>query len=107
MRELNLKEVGKRIRDQRELLGFTREYLAEAVGVTPKFCSDIELGIKGMSVPTLLNISRVLKVSTDYILGRDLPEIDVAPVVDMLRTCNPEKLGYAKEIIKTFVLALE
>lgn len=107
MRELNLKEVGKRIRDQRELLGYTREHLAEAVGVTPKFCSDIELGMKGMSVQTLFNISKVLRVSTDYILGRDIPELDVAPVVDMLKTCSPEKLEYAKEIIRTFVLAVD
>lgn len=107
MRELNLKEVGKRIRDQRVLLGYTRENLAEAVGITPKFCSDIELGKKGMSIQTLFNISQILRVSTDYILGRDIVEIDVAPVVDMLKTCSPDKLEYAKEIIRSFVLAVE
>lgn len=104
--EINLTEIGLRIRDQRTRLGYTREYLAEAVGVTPKFCSDIELGKKGMSVQTLFDISYTLRISTDYILGIKAIDIDVTPVVDMLRTCNPDKLEYAKDIIKTFVLAV-
>lgn len=40
--------IGNRIRKQREYLGYTRETLAEKIDVTTKFCSDIELGIKGM-----------------------------------------------------------
>ena len=44
--------IGKRIRQQREYMGFTREQFAEQIDVTPKFCSDIETGAKGMSVPT-------------------------------------------------------
>ena len=60
--------IGTRIRSQREYLGYTREQLAEYLGVTPKFCSDIELGAKGMSVPTLCKISKILRLKTDYIL---------------------------------------
>ena len=45
--------VGSRIRKQREYLGYTREQLAEQLDVSTKFCSDIELGVKGMSIPTL------------------------------------------------------
>ena len=107
MPEINLKEIGQRIRGQRELLGYTREDLAEAVGVTPKFCSDIELGLKGMSIQTLFNFSNILKTTTDYILERVYTDINVAPVVNMLKTCSPDKLEYAKDIIKTFVLAVD
>ena len=42
--------IGGRIRKQREFLGLTREQFAEKLDITPKFCSDIELGIKGMAV---------------------------------------------------------
>ena len=42
--------IGARIRKQREYMGFTREQFAELLDVTPKFCSDIELGVKGMPV---------------------------------------------------------
>ena len=45
--------IGKRIRQQREYMGLTREQFAEQIDVTPKFCSDIETGAKGMSIPTL------------------------------------------------------
>lgn len=48
--------IGARIRKQREFMGLTREQLAEKIEVTPKFCSDIELGVKGMSVPTLCRL---------------------------------------------------
>ncbi len=64
--------IGGRIRRQREFLGYTREQFAELLDVTPKFCSDIELGVKGMSVQTLCRISEVLRLSTDFILfGRE------------------------------------
>ena len=59
--------VGSRIRKQREYLGYTREQLAEQLDVSTKFCSDIELGVKGMSIPTLCKIARILRLSTDYI----------------------------------------
>lgn len=55
---MNLLAIGTRIRSQREYLGYTREQLAGYLGVTPKFCSDIELGAKGMSVPTLCKFPR-------------------------------------------------
>lgn len=65
---MNWVEIGARIRSQREAFGYTRETFAEMLDFTPKFCADIELGKKDMSVPTLCRIASVLKLSTDYIL---------------------------------------
>lgn len=56
---MDWKIIGGRIRRQREFLGYTREQFSELLDVTPKFCSDIELGVKGMSVQTLCRISEV------------------------------------------------
>ena len=67
-------EIGTRIRSQREAFGYTREAFAEMLDITPKFCADIELGKKGMSVPTLCRIASVLKLSTDYILFGEGPD---------------------------------
>ncbi|GEM_PF-7065044 len=50
--ELNFIEIGARIRAGREELGLTREQLAEQLEVSAKFCSDIELGLRGISVKT-------------------------------------------------------
>lgn len=75
MKSINYQEMGKRIRTQRELLGLTREQLAEQLSVSAKFCSDIELGIKGVSIQTLMKLSELLFLSTDYILfGTDATE---------------------------------
>ena len=52
MEELNFIEIGARIRAGREELGLTREQLAEQLEISAKFCSDIELGLRGISVKT-------------------------------------------------------
>jgi len=68
MKTINYHEMGNRIRKQRELLGYTREQLAEKLDVSTKFCSDIELGIKGISIQTLAKLTDLLNLSADYIL---------------------------------------
>lgn len=98
--------VGGRIRRQREFLGYTREKLAELLDVTPKFCSDIELGIKGMSVPTLCRVSEVLCLSTDYILFGTEKHSEGDSIRLMLQRCPASKLPYVETILKTTLLAL-
>ena len=41
MKTIQYKDMGARIRAQRERLGYTREQLAEKLDVSTKFCSDI------------------------------------------------------------------
>ena len=45
----NMLQIGSRIKKQRLLMGYTRERLAELINVTPRFCYDLGLGLKGMS----------------------------------------------------------
>ena len=100
--------VGARVRKQREFLGYTREQFAELLDVTTKFCSDIELGLKGMSVPTLCRISNILRLPTDYILfGTEAVPTDTNPVALMLRQCPPDKLPYLEAVVKSFLLAVD
>lgn len=101
-------EIGARIRKQREYLRLTREELAELLDVTPKFCSDIELGVKGMSIQTLCKISDTLKISTDYILKGADNEADIteiAEIVRMLLSCEPKKLKVAEKLLKVYLLS--
>ena len=99
--------IGKRIRRQREFIGYTREQFAEYLDVTPKFCSDIELGVKGMSVPTLCRIAETLKLSTDYILFGTDSSAEPPPLYHMLQQCPEEKRPYMEAMIKNFLLAVE
>lgn len=105
--DLDLKAIGVRIRSQREYLGYTREQFAEYIGVTPKFCSDIELGVKGMSLQTLNQIVHTLKLSADYILYGISAANESSAIARMLATCNPEKKKYAEEMLKIFFLAVD
>lgn len=104
---MNWPEVGARIRTQRELFGYTREVFAEKIDVTPKFCSDIELGVKGMSVQTLCKIADTLKLSTDYILFGTVFN-DFSPRLSMmLGRCNAIEQKYAEEILRIFIIAMQ
>ena len=105
--ELDYKAIGKRLRMQREFLGYTRDYLAEQLSVSTNFCRDIEIGAKGMSIQTLARVSSILKLSLDYIVFGESTDRDYEPLMLMLNACKPEKQKYAEEILKTFLLAVE
>ena len=86
--------IGKRIRQQREYMGLTREQFAEQIDVTPKFCSDIETGAKGMSIPTL------------YILYGKTEQENPDSVMMMLENCSRRERTYAEQLLKIFVAAM-
>ena len=101
-------QMGKRIRMQREILGITREELAEQIGVSPRFCYDLEMGLKGMSVSTLSNLVTVLGVSADYLLFGESPEDKgCATGISLIESCPPEKSEYLNKIISCYLQALK
>jgi transcriptional regulator with XRE-family HTH domain len=107
MDELDFRAIGNRIRQQREFLGYTREHLAEQLSVSTNFCRDIEIGAKGMSIQTLAKLSKILKLTLDYIIFGETVSGEAEPLVLMLNTCKSEKRKYAEAILKSFLLAIE
>lgn len=105
MNELNLIEIGGRIRKSREGLMLTQEALAELLDVSVKFVSDIELGAKGMSLKTLNKLTTHLLVSADFILYGS-SEGDFGELLMLMRKCPPEKRRYAEDILKDFIRAV-
>lgn len=103
---MDWREVGSRIRRQREYMGYTREHFAELLDVTPKFCSDIELGVKGMSVPTLCKISKILRLTTDYILFGTVEQVGDDALLHVLNSCSKTERSYAEQLLKTFLMAM-
>lgn len=61
-------EVGKRIRNRREELNWSREMLSEKTDVSVRFLACVENGQSGLSMESLKRMSCVLRVSTDYLL---------------------------------------
>ena len=60
--------VGERIQRRRQSLGMSQEVLAERIDRATKYCSDIERGICGMSIETMLAFAEHLDLSLDYMM---------------------------------------
>jgi transcriptional regulator with XRE-family HTH domain len=88
MTKHNAKEIGLRIRRQREALGYSRERLAELSEISNSFLSDIERGDRGFSVALLARLARVLGLSADYILFGTEQVTNVNAITDMLSSLD-------------------
>ena len=119
--------VGERIQKQRQMLGISQEGLAEKIDRATKYCSDIERGICGMSVETMLAFAEHLNMSLDYMMYGDKPEFeehieftdtdtetDTEAVQRMecgkeinrlLDSCSNHQLTYVQKMMEVFVEA--
>lgn len=112
---LDQKEIGKRIRAQREAKRLTRDQLAAKLGITGKFISDIEYGEKGMSLQTLIGLSNALGMSVDFVLQgnsvmgeEENPELKRIKqnILAPLSVCNEEELKCMEQIAQFYVRGL-
>lgn len=66
------REVGKRLQDQRKQLGWSRKFVAEKIGLVEKYYADIERGTCGMSIETLLAVTKLYGFTMDELIyGKD------------------------------------
>ena len=101
-------EMGTRIKEYRQLLGLTREEVAEKLDITPRFYYDLELGLKGMSVATLCKICSTLHISSDYILfGNTTEEDGLDEYISLFKQCPAKKRKYLKTISSEFLHAVQ
>ena len=64
------KDFGARIRIMRKSLGLTQAELAKKVGTTKQAIANYELGIREPPFRNLIGLSKVLNVTTDWLLGQ-------------------------------------
>lgn len=72
---INQISFGKKIREARTKMGISRASLAEDLGISVNFLGDIERGLKLPSVPNLIMMTNILKVSLDYLFSDSLNNI--------------------------------
>ena len=84
----------KKLRQQNNL---TQEQLARKIGVTKSVISAYETEMRMPSYDSLLAISKIFKVSTDYLLGNENNSIDV---VDLSGLSHEAKVA-VKNLIKS------
>lgn len=98
---MSKKQIGKRIRELRELQNDTREAFAEKVGISSKFLYGIESGKKGFSADTLCHISQALSVSCDYImLGKETGYPGSEKIICALETLKPAQRSQIQVILQ-------
>ncbi|MBQ7863178.1 MAG: helix-turn-helix transcriptional regulator [Lachnospiraceae bacterium] len=106
--------VGERIQKQRQSLGLSQEQLAERIDRAAKYCSDIERGICGMSVETMLAFSESLHMSLDYMMYGIAPDsqekqvpVERTGLQQMLADCTDRQYNYALRLMEVFLTATE
>lgn len=78
--------IGERIRNTREKNGLTQANLAKKLGISRSAVNAWELGVSVPSAQYLVELSKIFKVSTDYLLCLDGKE-----VVDISNLDDSEK----------------
>lgn len=93
------KAIGTRVRKKREEFKLSREKVAEKIGISSRFLSDIELGNKGMSQQTLLALCDTLHTTPNYILlGIEQDQTD-SKLVRLAKSITPKYQPYIENIL--------
>ena len=98
-------EIGMRVRRRREVLGYTREQIAERANISVQFLFDIEKGKKSMTALTIVNLAAALSVSIDFLLlGTERKDAQGgAEWEQMFSLLVPEQREIAEEMLRLFV----
>ena len=87
-------DFGITLKTLRTQNNYTQVQLAQKLGLTKSVISAYETGLSLPSYDVLINIAKIFKVSTDYLLGMDnRQEIDLSGL-------TPEEITALKNLIK-------
>ena len=106
LKDIDYYELGKRIQLRRKELGLSQEAAAEKCGISPSFYSNIERGIKIMSLETFVSICKAFSISADYLLSEELPTIDEVILNTLQEAKKSGTIQYEKYLRTIQALAL-
>ena len=100
--------IGSNIRTARKRADLTQEEMSELIGVTPQYLSDLERGLVGTSIPTLIKICNKLNVSSDFILFGKSDEKNSAnsTLIEKLQRLPTHKAELAERTLNLFLEAM-
>lgn len=106
--------VGERIKQKRMILGMSQEELAERIDRATKYCSDIERGMCGMSIETMIALSKALDMTIDYMIFGETSELEEArqeqselALVHAISKCPERQRTNALRMLQLFLSAIE
>lgn len=98
---INQIAFGRKIRDAREKMGISRSDFAEQVDISTNFLGDIERGVKLPSLPNLVLMVNILKISIDVLLCDSLNNV-VEEETDNIYYSDRQK-AIINSVIKTVI----
>lgn len=106
-KDTNIKKVlGKRIQKIRRLKGFTQEQLAEMVGLSSNYISDIECGKSYVRIDKLIRIINGLQCSANDIFIDLIDcgyEIKTSHLSEHFESISKENQEKALELLSVFI----
>lgn len=103
---IDYRTIGKRIKEKRKLCSMTQERLAEELGVSVGYVSQIERGITRVNLDTLSNISAILDCEITELLtnvdGRrdGFLSVELSEIFNSLNERQRKMLLEIAEIVK-------
>lgn len=95
--------TGERIRQARKARRYTQAEVAEMINMSSKNFSQLERGMTGISVSSLIALCKCLDVSSDYILfGTESAGSNSAVNILLSQLSETEKI-YAEKLLEVYV----
>lgn len=98
--------LGERLKELREMKGFTLEYVATRIGTTKTSIARYEKNDREPKSEMLTTLADFYNVSTDYLLGRtnvrrfeDFPP-EVKSIVELFASVGPSKAKKIEELLR-------
>lgn len=95
--------IGQNLRKIRLEQKLTIEQVAERVGISTTFYSNLESGNKMMSVETLRKMTDTLCISADTLLYNDDADNRIRSIDMLLRDQSPEHIAFIEKLVRLCV----
>ena len=99
----NFSLIGRRIKQARQAKRYTQAELAEIIDMSSKNVSQLERGMTGVSVISLIKICKALEISADYILFGIEDKMSDSTVNKLFSILSEREQIYAEKLISVYV----
>lgn len=103
-------QLARRLREAREFVNLSQQFVAEQTGIPRSAVSDIERGSRRVESLELKRLAELYRMPVDYFLGNDPPH-DLAgsadPTVQALARATGEMDAEGREQVLRFALFLQ
>lgn len=102
--KIDHKEIGSRIQSRRKKMGIKQKDLAESVGITASYLSNIERGVSAASLDLIVILSFKLKVTPDFLILGVLRSSNISVnIMEGLKLCSDRDLKVISDLVMSLI----